>query len=281
MRAALEGQLGYAGHPATSAAAASSVATAATRTAAAAAGLAALVAKLEAEKYAIAAQEAFIAAHDLSDIDMSSATVKQWFDATVPHMAPLQYLQALHLYRELLRNLKVKEHTPSHTFEPHDATGSGAPPLTGTQHTQLNLDLPHGDAAHILRKCIHYGHVHTSYDEESKARVVAELTLVGEDGGAQHVQLQLHGSIPGVLGGSKAQQDGTAVTKLKKHMCGMVASVMLWMFRTEGVLEEEAWGRLRSVRPATGQRAGHQRLRAAAWAAAFPTRSPADTPSSD
>jgi hypothetical protein len=72
---------------------------------------------------------------------------------------------------------------------------------------------------------------------------------VGEVGGEQRVQLVLHGTIPGVLRKHKDHIDGDAVRRLRTHMWVMMVSLVLWMFRTEGVLEDNAWGRLRDVRP--------------------------------
>jgi hypothetical protein len=70
---------------------------------------------------------------------------------------------------------------------------------------------------------------------------------MGEEGGQQWVQLRLHGDIPARVGAGKQNQ--AAVCMLRKHISIMVASLLLWLFRTEGVLEYKKWGRLKKVRP--------------------------------
>jgi hypothetical protein len=53
----------------------------------------------------------------------------------------------------------------------------------------------------------------------------------------------MHGSIP---------EGNAALVLLKQHFSVVLASQLLWLFRSEGKLtHKKAWGKLRGVRPAT------------------------------
>jgi hypothetical protein len=82
--------------------------------------------------------------------------------------------------------------------------------------------------------------------------VEVEILAVGEPGQQQRVQLQLRGSIPGTLPNRDSRDDADALEQLEPQFYVLLASVLLWMFRGEGVLtQHNAWGVLRDVRPTT------------------------------
>jgi hypothetical protein len=95
------------------------------------------------------------------------------------------------------------------------------------------------------------GDAYRWHNKKTKAEVEAELVAVGGQGEQQRLQVRLRCSMPGTLRSYKS-----TLEKLQQPYYVMLASVMLWLFRSQGVLQgPKAWGMLRGVRPTTDTKA--------------------------
>jgi hypothetical protein len=71
----------------------------------------------------------------------------------------------------------------------------------------------------------------------------------------------LHGTIPGILPSSRDGRNDAALVQLEPHVFVLLASVLLWLYRDEGVLtKHNAWGQLQDVGPATAKAAAASSL---------------------
>jgi Zn ribbon nucleic-acid-binding protein len=127
---------------------------------------------------------------------------------------------------------------------------------SSAQHCDCTYQMPPGMKTVELRENVFCGDAHTEHDEATQARVGAELVAVEGEGGEQRLQLQLYGSMPGMLANPKRAFDVNALRTLQQLVNVKLASLLLWLFRGEGILTAaNAWGMLRHVRPITGDTA--------------------------